>query len=402
MQCSTVHYHASSGNVYYFFKTSAPYKNTFVSYALPPQYARLFTDKELVVDTRHTFRDFLNIIIKHVSLIQKRKKQGDRRARQKIVFVFWEGKGMSVDERFTKAFESMIEVPRRYPEGVDVPPTYVIIDINDPGRMLYDSRVRYSADKPPRGWRRSATTNKENWWTTAPVYLGGYFKVKELVQLGGTAKKANELQISALEHSITVYMYVSNQNSQHCFDAVSVVGTGRRGAPGRVYSNYDDLIQDRLGLAAATHHAPKNQWTREAILQAVPDDDYMIFDGVYMGTYVSNVVPVPFETLVFLKCMCSGRQPDTSEQACMSGLKTYVDHYLGVKDQSDHRILDGIGTIVARNIADGDKIINAVRRINPRASRKEQWRFIKKKSGTNVRLLNNLDYLLLSGDQTIM
>lgn len=92
MQCSTVHYHASSGNVYYFFKTSAPYKNTFVSYALPPQYARLFTDKELVVDTGHTFRDFLNIIIKHVSLIQKRKKQGDRRARQKIVFVFWEAR----------------------------------------------------------------------------------------------------------------------------------------------------------------------------------------------------------------------------------------------------------------------------------------------------------------------
>ncbi|KAK8789004.1 hypothetical protein V5799_021218, partial [Amblyomma americanum] len=194
--------YANSGNVYYFYKTSAPYLHTFVTYIIPNAHRDLLRcssnctccpHRELVVDVGHTFLDFFTLVVVHASVIHQRTKSngsGGTTKRQRIDFVLWEGKGMECNDEFKASFERSICLPMTCPP--DQSHTTVILDMNDPGRMLFDRRIRYSVDTRPPSTSTSTnvapaaatTTTTPAWWTSTRSLLGGRFTPSEMVAIG--------------------------------------------------------------------------------------------------------------------------------------------------------------------------------------------------------------------------
>lgn len=417
----------NSANVYYFYKTSAPYLRTFVTYIIPNAHRELLQcsppgcgcceHKELIVDVGHTFLDFLTLIVMHASVMHQHK-DASMEYRQRIDFVLWEGKGMETNDAFKEAFERAIFVPMSNPPKQ--PHTTVILDMNDPGRMLFDRRVRYSVDSlPPQHQQQEqhhvakkkrrtihAPSSKGGavaqaaaaqaaaasaWWTTGNTLLGGRFKPADLVVIGEVYAKERINATSDRSNRAVVYAYVSTHNSAHVFEAVTVT---YHSPGGRRYVTYRDLVNHRMGWAASMHREPTNVWTSRDVLRIVPDTSCAVVDGIDLNAVVHSVMPVPFETLAYLKMLTKERPVTLAEKACTVGLHAFVNNHYGLS--LDPRRIDGLATVLSRNVVDGDIVIDVVNGDEVDSDSMSRWRKILQRVGVdNDDLLERLDVMLI-------
>ncbi|KAK8781549.1 hypothetical protein V5799_017109 [Amblyomma americanum] len=375
--------YANSGNVYYFYKTSAPYLHTFVTYIIPNAHRDLLRcssnctccpHRELVVDVGHTFLDFFTLVVVHASVIHQRTKSngsGGTTKRQRIDFVLWEGKCMECNDEFKASFERSICLPMTCPP--DQSHTTVILDMNDPGRMLFDRRIRYSVDTRPPSTSTSTngapaaatTTTTPAWWTSTRSLLGGRFTPSEMVAIGKvfTTERVGGCKRSYDGTRAVVYAYMSTHHSTHVFEAVTV--TYLTDAPTRrCYSSYRDLVSDRMGWAASMHRPPTNEWTRRDMLRIVTDTACVLSDGIDLNAPIQSVTPVTFETLAYLKILTKERPITVGERACTTGLHAFVKHHY--EKNMDARRVDGLAQVLARRATSG--------RIGPSSgSQRDQW-----------------------------
>lgn len=418
----------NSGNVYYFYKTSAPYLRTFVTYIIPNAHRELLhcgagcgccTHRELIVDVGHTFLDFFTLLVMHASVMYQREADTCcMKYRQRIDFVLWEGKGMESNDAFKAAFERAIFIPMSEPP--QQPHTTVILDMNDPGRMLFDRRVRYSVDViPPNSNTTTTTTTTTSdkkkkkaceaaataaaaatataWWTTSNTLLGGRFKPSDLVVIGEvyTKERINATFDRAVR--TVVYAYVSTHNSAHVFEAVTVT---YKSPGGRRYVTYRELVNHRMGWAASMHREPSNVWTSRDVLRIVPDTDCKVVDGIDLSSTVHSVMPVPFETLAYLKMLTSERPVTLAEKACTVGLHSFVANHYGA--YLDPRRINGLATVLSRNVVDGDVVIDVVNDDRVTQDAITRWRKIVERVGVdNDDLLDRLDAMLIQQHPSI-
>ncbi|KAK8788692.1 hypothetical protein V5799_021532 [Amblyomma americanum] len=375
--------YANSGNVYYFYKASAPYLHTFVTYIIPNAHRDLLRcssnctccpHRELVVDVGHTFLDFFTLVVVHASVIHQRTNKGNSPCeRQRIDFVFWEGK-----------------------------------DMNDPGRMLFDRRIRYSVDtRPPSttttstATTASATTTTPAWWTSTRSLLGGRFTPSEMVAIG---KVFTTERIGGCKRydgaRAVVYAYMSTHHSTHVFEAVTV--TYLTDVPTRrCYSSYRDLVSDRMGWAASMHRRPTNEWTRRDVPRIVTDTACVLSDGIDLNAPIQSVTPVTFGTLAYLKILTKERPITAGERACTTGLHAFVEHHY--EKNMDARRVDGLAQVLARNVINGAAVIQAVLNDDPNEDKTARWCKIRDRIGVDNMddLLERLDVMLLQRNNNL-